>query len=66
MTAKRFFLSSDNDGHWYLVPVEILPEWDRWCNLDADDEASWTPPEGAQRIGGSPSRVSFENPIEDL
>ena len=62
--AARFFLSQDNSGHWYIVPCAIAKEWEKWCELPEDDEASWNPPKGALAVGGCPSRISFTDPKE--
>lgn len=62
MTAKPlsgFFIDSDSDSHWYVIPVEYEQEWSDWCDIDTDDERSWSPPEFATPIGGSPNRVRF-------
>lgn len=59
---ERFFLDRDNDGHWYIVPVAIKDIWDDWCDLDSDDEAAWTVPEGVTRVPGNPRLVTFTNP----
>lgn len=58
----RYFLASDNDGHWYLVEAEKRVEWDAWCALASDDERAWEAPEFAARIVGSPENVTFEAP----
>ncbi len=60
--APRFFLDQDQSGHWYLVPEPLREEWTRWTALSEDDEASWTPPEGAHALGGSPSCITFTDP----
>ena len=58
---KQYFLGIDNSAHWYLVEQDIREEWNRWCDLSEDDEASWTPPKGAERID-SPSDIVFALP----
>ena len=60
----RFFLSQDGSCHWYLVPVDKRKEWEAWTAIDEDDERAWTPPDYAEAIGGSPSRVEFESPTQ--
>lgn len=60
-SGKGFFLSQDSDCHWYVVPEENTEEWYQWAELDSEDERSWTPPEFAIRLGGSPSRVIFKH-----
>lgn len=58
--CERYFLSRDSSSHWYVVPVSKLEEWETWCNLDEDDERAWDVPKWAQKVGGSPSLVTFE------
>jgi hypothetical protein len=59
----RYFLSSDNDGHWYVIPESHRQNWDKWVDLDSDDEESWNVPEYAKEVNGSPSLVTFLEPI---
>ena len=59
--SGRYFLSQDNDSHWFVVPASKRVEWDIWLEIDSDDERAWTPPEWAHPINGSPSRVQFES-----
>lgn len=58
---KRFFLAQDNDCHWYVIPEENRKDWERWVDLDQEDEDSWTVPPFAIRVNGSASRVTFTN-----
>ena len=57
---ERFFLSSDNDGHWYVVSVSIEEEWYKWLDLGDDDPPEY--PEGARPVGGAPSLITFTDP----
>ena len=57
-----YFLDSDNDGHWYLIPLANKGAWDLWCDADADDEASWEAPAFAKRLDGHPKWVTFTDP----
>lgn len=59
---ERYFLSVDNDCHWYVIPESRRKEWDAWRDIDEDDEASWNVPDWALAVGGSPTLVTFENP----
>ena len=61
--AGPFALVSDNDGHWYVVPVARLSEWNTWCEIPSDDERAWDAPDYARRVGGAPSLVSFTDPV---
>lgn len=55
-----YFLSSDDDGHWYLVKVEARQAWETWRDGgDVDDPTSWSVPDYATFLGGSPSQVEF-------
>lgn len=58
---EGFFLSMDNDGHWFIIPVERRDEWNDWIDLDQSDEASWDVPEWADDLNGSPSNVIFHS-----
>jgi hypothetical protein len=61
--TKRYFFSKDDDGHSYMIPVELRQEW---LELREDDEA-WAKPEWDKfedcRID-SYTHYSFENPKE--
>jgi hypothetical protein len=58
---RRYFLDSDDDGHWYVIPVERHEEWKAWCDIDRDDEASWEVPDFAHKLDGSPSLLTFSD-----
>lgn len=58
----RFYLARDNDGHWFVVPIANREDWRTWLDLDGDDERSWTVPDFAEPVDGSPSLVSFTDP----
>lgn len=60
--GERFYLTQDNDCHWYVVPELKRQEWEAWLEIDDDDEAAWEAPEWALRTYGSPSVVTFEAP----
>lgn len=62
MEAERYFLDQDQSSHWYVVPLSRQEEWQAWCNLDEDDEASWDEPEYAVRVGGAYTLVTFTDP----
>lgn len=59
MDAERYYLTQDNDSHWYVVPVANKAEWEAWCDIDPDDEAAWVAPAFARQVGGSPCLVTF-------
>lgn len=58
----KYYLDTDQSGHWYIVPVDRSQEWSEWQELDDDDERAWEAPEWAQMVGGAPQAVQFENP----
>jgi hypothetical protein len=60
---EQFFLDRDNSGHWYIVPVAMKDVWDDWRDLDEDDDASWTAPDGVRRVPGGTRLVTFTNPV---
>jgi hypothetical protein len=57
-----YFLDSDADGHWYLVPAALRAEWDAWTDLDPETVAAWITPVWATELGGHPSAVTFTDP----
>lgn len=61
----RYFLSTDNDCHHYLIPVDQWQAWDMWRDIPSEDERAWRVPDYTIEIGGSPSRVTFEKPEID-
>jgi hypothetical protein len=62
MTEGRFYLGTDNDGHWFVIPADKRDEWSEWLDIDSDDERAWDAPDFARDLGGNPSCVTFENP----
>jgi hypothetical protein len=60
---KRFFLSTDNDSHWYVIPIAHRGDWEEFLEIDSDDERSWTVPKWAEAVGGSPTLVTFSDPV---
>ena len=63
--TERYFLSTDNDSHWYVVPVARLSEWNAWLEISEDDERAWDVPGFARAIGGAPCLVTFTLPEID-
>lgn len=61
MYDEGFYLTQDNDCHWYVVPAEKETEWSEFLELDPNDEASWDVPEWAEQVGGSPTLVKFKS-----
>lgn len=66
---ERYYLSKDNDGHRYLVPLNKRGEWMKWLDESTkywDELPDSDPPEmpeGVKEIGGG--IVSFTDPRDD-
>jgi len=60
---KKVF-TQDDDGHWYLVPVDEIDEFDSFME-DYDDERDYGTEQYNRymdyRIDGCPSHYSVEN-----
>lgn len=55
----RYFLDTNQDSHWYLIPVVMRADWEAFLILDAEDEHSWNVPQYAREIDG-PNQIEFE------
>lgn len=55
-SAELFILTSDDDGHWYVIPKAKEREFSAWVDRCGDEE----PPDWCESVGGSPSLVEFE------
>lgn len=62
MAAKRYFIDSDHDGHWYIIPEANRDQWRHWLNIPQHDERSWQVPEFASDLIGGPSNFTFTDP----
>ena len=62
MGPQRYYLDTDNDSHWYLIPEEYRADWETFLSLDSEDEHSWNVPAYARELGGGPNQVTFECP----
>jgi len=49
---KEYIIVSDNDCHRYIIPYIKKNEWDKWQDLDPEDEKSWETPDFAKEIDG--------------
>jgi len=56
----EYILVQDNDSHWFVIPADREQDFDKWCSLDPDTEASWEQPPYADDVGGSPTLVKFK------
>jgi hypothetical protein len=58
---RQWQMKTDDDGHVYLVPVELATEFDDYVyGLGEVDY-----PDGVVSVGGAPSRVTFSSPEID-
>lgn len=70
MEEQRFCLIQDEDCHWYICPAQFVEAAeayfekvsDYWNEMP-DDVDEPEQPEYLQQVGGSPSLVTFTNPI---
>lgn len=61
--SERYKIARDNDGHWYVIPEGREAEWGEWLALDREDVRAWDHPNWAKGIGGSPSLLTFTDPV---
>lgn len=54
--AKEYVLVQDDDCHWYVIPDGRENEFDA-AILGEDPQV----PDWAEEVGGSPTRVKFQN-----
>lgn len=52
--TEEYIAVKDNDTHRYQIPKSKKGEWDIFCDIPSDDEASWDVPEWAERLDGMP------------
>ncbi len=54
---QEYILTSDDDGHWYVIPADKLREFGEAVSAfdDTGDIPDWADP-----VGGSPCRVKFK------
>ncbi len=55
----RYRIVGDNSGHEYFIPADKSDDWNKWAEIDEDDERSWDAPSYATRIDG---RFTFADP----
>lgn len=60
--VQRYRLLRDDDGHWYVVPAELEPIFDKWVE-DTSNDLDWTG-ENFEKysLGGDLSNVTFIDP----
>ena len=50
-----FRLVSDNDSHWFIIPVDKSKAWTAWREIgerDPEDAEGWDVPEWARHVDG--------------
>lgn len=52
-----YMITSDNDGHYYVIPVDKTEEWDEFC--ESPDYENVELPDYADEIGGCSTLVHF-------
>lgn len=57
-TPTRYLLDSDDDGHWYLIPELVHPQFGDY--VDSNGEGDF--PDGVLSLGSHPNTVTFEAP----
>jgi hypothetical protein len=62
VTPTRYFLDQDNSYHWYIVDEARRDDWERWINMDEEDEGADVCPSFARMLGYGPNAVTFEAP----
>ena len=65
-SKKKYYLDQDNEGHWMLVNSAYACDYQRWLEIDSDDPRAWETPPYAEKIGGNPNVIEFENPVNIL
>lgn len=70
-STQRYFFDQDVSGHWYMIPAKLKSEWLRFTINDISEEdydaiGEFEKLFNEYRLGGGITKISFENPIEDL
>lgn len=55
---KEYFFDTDEDGHWYIIPLERFEEWNEW--FDSDAYRDGITPDFVQRID-HPRNFAFQS-----
>jgi hypothetical protein len=58
MPPARFLLDNDDDGHWYLIPVELHQQFTEYVCGEREMDL----PDGVMALGSGPTTVTFEMP----
>ncbi|HCC05018.1 TPA: hypothetical protein DEP58_01770 [Patescibacteria group bacterium] len=52
--TEEYISVKDESSHRYQIPRSKKEEWDTFCEIPEDDEASWNVPDWAEQIDGMP------------
>jgi len=52
-----YHLTTDDDGHFYVIPLDKQDEWVAWN--ESENAIFGDPPDWADPVGGSPGLVVF-------
>jgi hypothetical protein len=55
-----FVMVQDDSGHWYVIPGSRQMEFCKWVESFEDDGDGGPQPDWAERVGGAPSLVEFQ------
>lgn len=55
----RYFMDTDQNGHWFIIPEKFRNEWREWSEIPEEDERSWVPYLHAIPINGDPTTATF-------
>jgi hypothetical protein len=59
---QRYKLLSDDDGHYYIIPVEKTKQFRRWVDAAPYWEGYREENFEGRALGGSPSLLTFTDP----
>jgi hypothetical protein len=58
INKQKYILANDDDGHWYIFPVEHKAEFDTWLeavyseDYDFENEEAYTQPDWCKSVDG--------------
>lgn len=67
MELPRYYIDTDGDGNYFLIPVKRRADWVLWVQIgvdDPEDPRAWEAPGWAKPV--EVSGVTFENPKEQV
>lgn len=57
----RYYIDRDEDGHWYLIPVELEVDWMRYLEMSEEWTSIVPLPEGIRELD-SYTTLTFTDP----